>query len=227
MKTMHPKPISRANLSEQLYQSLRQALMDGQFHPGQRLTISELAKQYGTSSTPVREAMFRLVSERALEIKAATSVVVPKLTAQDLREIISIRIDLEGMAAYRCAEICTPSGVAALNEINDRFIQAAAEDPEVASRMNRDFHFKILQLARMPFVESICETMWTLMGPFLRTFHEEVPARQLSVDNHRHFPALEAMRRGDAEAARSAMQDDIRWSFTMIEDSNATDPPGP
>ncbi|WP_246710475.1 GntR family transcriptional regulator [Martelella soudanensis] len=223
MKMTQPEPISRANLSEQLYQRLRQGLMDGQYHPGQRLTISELAKQHGTSSTPVREAMFRLVSERALEIKAATSVFVPKLTPRDLREIISIRIDLEGMAAYRCAEICTPADIAELEDINRHFIQAAAEDPEAASRINRNFHFKILQLAEMPFVESICETMWTLMGPFLRTFHEEVPARQLSADNHRHFPALEAMRRSDADAARAAMQDDIRWGITLVDRQYGTE----
>jgi hypothetical protein len=46
----------------------------------------------------------------------------------------------------------------------------------------------ILKLfADMPYVEAICENMWTLMGPFLRTFHEEVPVRRLTADNHLHF----------------------------------------
>ena len=70
---MARKPISRENLSTQLYGNLRTALMDGQYAPGQRLTISGVAEEYGTSITPVREAVFRLVSERALEMRAAVA----------------------------------------------------------------------------------------------------------------------------------------------------------
>ncbi len=47
--------------------------MDGQLSPGERLTIAGIAEQFGTSITPVREAIFRLVSERALDMRAATS----------------------------------------------------------------------------------------------------------------------------------------------------------
>jgi len=76
---MPPKTLVKANLSEQIYQNLRARLMDGEFRPGERLTIASVSKQYGTSITPVREAISRLASEHALEIKAATSVIVPTL----------------------------------------------------------------------------------------------------------------------------------------------------
>ena len=51
------KKIVRQSLSEQLYESLRLALMNGQYEPGHRLTIAGLAEEYGTSITPVREAI--------------------------------------------------------------------------------------------------------------------------------------------------------------------------
>ena len=154
---MQTKSLSRASLSTQLYQELRQGLMDGYFRPGQRLTIAALAEQYGTSITPVREAIFRLVSEKALEMRAATSIVVPKLTSRDLREIISIRVELEGIAAQRVAEIVTEKQIEDFVSLNESFIEAAATDPELASRINRDFHFRILTLAGLPYIESICE----------------------------------------------------------------------
>jgi DNA-binding GntR family transcriptional regulator len=210
------KPLSRANLSMQLYEDLRQGLMDGHFKPGQRLTIAAIAEQYGTSITPVREAIFRLASERALEIRAATSIIVPKLTARDLREIIAIRIELEGMAAYRVAEIVTDEQVEEFRALNETFTRAAATNPELASRANRDFHFRILKLSGMRYVESICESMWTLMGPFLRTFHEEIPVRQLTGRNHKHFQFLDALQARDPDAAKHAMQDDIRWSYELV-----------
>lgn len=213
---MPQKPLSRANLSQQLYDDLRQALMDGQFRPGQRLTIAGFAEQYGTSITPVREAIFRLASERALEVRAATSIVVPKLTPADLREIVSIRVQLEGMAARRVAEIVTDEQIKAFETLNDEFIKAAAADPALASRKNRDFHFLILKFAGMHYIESICESMWTLMGPFLRTFHEEIPVRQLTASNHKHFEFIEALVARDADAAQNAMQEDIRWSDVLV-----------
>lgn len=213
---MPAKQLSRANLSTQLYEDLRQGLMDGHFKPGQRLTIAAFAEQYGTSITPVREAIFRLASERALEVRAATSIVVPKLTPRDLREIISIRVELEGMAAYRVAEIVTTEQVKEFEALNDSFTEAAAKDPELASRINRDFHFRILKLAGMPYIESICESMWTLMGPFLRMFHEEIPVRQLTGRNHKHFNFIDALKARDPLAAKHAMQEDVRWSYELV-----------
>lgn len=213
---MPPKPLIKENLSEQIYRSLRLSLMDGEFRPGQRLTISGVAEQYGTSITPVREAIFRLASEQALEVKAATSVIVPDLTSRHLREIVAIRRELEGMAAFRVGQIATPEMIAELQAQNAAFIKAAGSNPREAAQANRDFHFLILRFAEMPYVEAICENMWTLMGPFLRMFHEEVPVRRLTADNHLHFQFIAALKAGDPESAKRAMQSDISWSNELI-----------
>jgi DNA-binding GntR family transcriptional regulator len=211
------KPVTRENLSTQLYTNLRSSLMDGQYAPGQRLTISGIAEEYGTSITPVREAIFRLVSERALEVRAATSVQVPDLSPASLREIQRIRIELEGLAAYRAAELMTRSRLKELKAINTKFIEAAAASPQKASLLNRDFHFAVLHQAEMPFVEGICENMWVLMGPFLRTFHDRMPVRQLSSENHKHYELLAALEAGDPERSRRSIQEDIRWGEEMIQ----------
>src|SRR5690606_21815594 len=106
--------VAKENLSAQLYAQLRRALMDGLLSPGERLTIASVAEQFGTSITPVREAIFRLVSERALEMRAATSIHVPRLDPGQLREIQAIRIQLEGTAAARAAEVITPEQIGEL-----------------------------------------------------------------------------------------------------------------
>lgn len=213
---MPPKAVVKENLSEQIYRSLRLSLMDGEFRPGERLTISGVAEQYGTSITPVREAIFRLASEQALEVKAATSVIVPDPSSRDLREIVAIRKDLEGMAAFRVGQTATPAMIGELEAQNAAFIRAASSNPRDAAQANRDFHFLILRFAEMPYVEAICENMWTLMGPFLRIFHEEVPVRRLTADNHLHFRFIAALKAGDPDAARAAMQEDIAWSDELI-----------
>ncbi|WP_143034275.1 FCD domain-containing protein [Ensifer sp. YR511] len=60
--------------------------------------------------------------------------------------------------------------------------------------MNRDFHFKILKLAGTAYIESICESMWTLIDPFLWAFHEEIPVRQLKRRIHKHSNFIDALK---------------------------------
>lgn len=213
---MRVTPVAKKNLSEQLYAQLRSGLMDGLFSPGERLTVAGTAEAFGTSITPVREAIFRLVSERALEMRAATSISVPQLSPSDLREIQRIRIELEGSAVARAAEIITDAELEELEAIQRAFIAAAASDPRRASVLNRDFHFRLLRIARLPILEGIVENMWVLMGPFLRLFHDRTPKRQLSEGEHRHHEVLNALRHRDPSAARHAMAEDIRWGEHLI-----------
>lgn len=210
------KQLIKESLSEQIYRSLRLALMDGEYRPGERLTIAGVAETYGTSITPAREAIMRLASEKTLNFIAATSVAVPVLTPGDLREIVAIRRELEGMAAHRVGQIATPEIAAEFAALNARFTAAAARNPREAALLNRAFHFLILKRAGLPYVETICENMWALMGPFLRSFHEEMPVRELSASDHHHFRFIAALERNDAPAARAAMQADIDWSNQMI-----------
>src|SRR3546814_13602075 len=61
------EPLDSVSLSEQVYGRLRSALMRAELKPDQRLKIRDLAAKLGTSETPVREALFQLAREGALE----------------------------------------------------------------------------------------------------------------------------------------------------------------
>lgn len=208
--------IVRQSLSEQLYEGLRLALMNGQYEPGERVTISGLAEEYGTSITPVREAIFRLVSERALQMRAATSFQVPRFDTAQLLEIQTIRIELEGRAAYEAAARITRKELDQLRAINAKFIAAAGVDPAKASILNRDFHFALLRMSDMPLLVGLCENMWTLIGPVLRLFHMRMPVREVASDEHKHHELLAALEAGDSERSRRAIQDDIAWAQELI-----------
>src|SRR5688572_26657613 len=121
---MQLKTIEKENLSSRVYSEIRDALMNGQYEPGERLRIAPLAEQMGVSITPVREAIFRLVSEKGLEMKAATAVHVPIITAEHLREIQLIRHHLEGAAAERAATNMSRDDYARLEDLQERFVVA-------------------------------------------------------------------------------------------------------
>lgn len=211
------KTIAKENLSSRAYSQIRNALLDGQFEPGERLTISRLADEMGVSITPVREAIFRLVSEGALDMKAATAVHVPIMTSKQLHEIQLIRHNLEGMAAARAAERITPAEISELEEIQDRFVAAAAHDPKLASLHNRAFHFRLMAAGDLPTTYNIIESLWVGMGSMFQIFHIRAEPRGLQKDSHRHEDVLDGLRRRDAEATRTALQADIAWGRLMID----------
>lgn len=209
--------LERENMSMRIYRTIRDALMEGQYVPRERLVINKIAAELGTSNTPVREAIFRLVSEQALDFKTATGIYVPVLTAESLREIQLIRTHLEGAAAERAAERITDAQLFRMRNLQEEFVAAVAIDPRQASLKNRHFHFGIIDIAQMPTLFSVVENMWVMMGPLLTVFHSTVPIRQLVDRTHRHYDVLEAFAKRDGTAARRAIQADIEWGKILIE----------
>jgi len=209
--------LERENMSMRIYRQIRDALMDGQYVPRERLVINKIAAELGTSNTPVREAIFRLVSEQALDFKTATGIYVPVLTAERLREIQLIRSHLEGAAAEKAAERITDVQLQTMRNIQAEFVAAAATDPKQASLKNRHFHFGIIEIAEMPTLFSVVENMWVMMGPLLTVFHSTVPVRQLADRTHRHYDVLEAFAKRDGAAAKRAIQADIEWGKILID----------
>src|ERR1700710_2982563 len=133
--------IGRGNLSAMVYEQLRSALMSGYYAPGQRLTLVDLANELGTSVTPVREAIFRLAADGALEMPKAQTIDVPILSESSVAELKMIRMHLEGEAAAAAALKATRKEVAAVDRINEAFFKALDQgDPHQASDYNRECH---------------------------------------------------------------------------------------
>ncbi|WP_233238012.1 GntR family transcriptional regulator [Bordetella sp. LUAb4] len=212
------KPVKKENLSVRVYNEIREALINGQYEPGERLIIGELAQALGVSITPVREAIFRLISEQGLEMQAATAVYVPYVNSAKLSEIQQIRFHLEGMGAAEAARQITTKQLDNLVALQAQFINCTATDPKRASFLNRKFHFAILEASRMPVLRNTVESFWVITGPILKVFHVKTSVLDYSQDQHRHEAVLDALKARDAEAARHALQDDIAWGGKIMID---------
>jgi len=209
--------IDRANLSEIAYRRIRMALMSGQYPPGERLRIGAIAEQFGVSVTPVREAIFRLVSEGALDMRAATAISVPLLGVDQLRQIQLARSLLEGALAERAATLIAPAAIDALEKTHRAFVRAWGRDPREASHHNREFHFALAAAGDMPLLYAVVERMWAMMGPSIHMLHTGLKPRRVSVETHPHWAVLKALECGDGPAARLAIQADIGLSDAVIE----------
>ena len=97
--------VAHDNLGEVVYGQLSEALIRGRFAPGARLTIRDLAQSLGTSVTPVRDAILRLIQDEALVQKSAREVRVPVMTLERYLELRQIRVKLEGLGAREVEQL--------------------------------------------------------------------------------------------------------------------------
>ena len=200
--------IESGSLSARIYSELRRALIAGDYSPGERLKMQDLAVELGTSVTPVREACLRLVSEQALELRSGRFIVVPELTRARYWQIRQIRIALECLATREGAANCSAEDIARLKSLHDKFVQHEAKGHQVKARhANQQFHFALYALCGMPLLMGQIEAMWASMGPILNVFyltrdHEYVGA-------YEHLAIMDALANHDGIAAAAALERDI------------------
>jgi len=162
----------RMSLTMQVEVNLKSALIIGALKPGARLVTRDLAEQLGTSITPVREALLRLVSSGALQATPAQAFLVPEVSLQRYNEINQIRKKLESMAASAAALLMTEEKLRALRSHVDAFHDAKAQgDMERALQSNCRFRFHLYDYAEMPTLTALIEQLWVRIGPCFNFLH--------------------------------------------------------
>lgn len=202
------KPIQRQNLSELAYANLRAALMEGRMKPGDELPLRPISKQFGISATPMREALLRLVTERALEMDGRGRISVPHLSRATLMEIRMIRSHLECNAARQAALGATPQAVDELEQIHSQLSAAQdAGDFPRAVGLNTLFHLKLCEIAGLAVSYDVVSNLWVRCGPVLSHLYDAgLPP---DWDPHPHVLVIQAIRARDPEAAHAALMRDI------------------
>src|SRR6202048_1521188 len=97
------EPLDRQTLGERAYVQLAELLISGRLAPGEKLSLRAAADVLGVSIMPVREAVSRLVADKALEVTPNRAVRVPLMSAAQFRDLTKVRIAIEGHAAAQAA----------------------------------------------------------------------------------------------------------------------------
>ena len=212
-------PIDVSTIQERVYQSLRLALLKGQFLPGEQVSIRTLATALGTSPMPVREAVKRLVAEKAFEQSSDRLLRVASYVADVHEEYIRIRIQLETFATERACIAATPELLDALSGHNAAMRKALrAGDFEAALATNQAFHFAIYGAAGYPQLLDIISSLWLRTGPILAVARSETDLfrRLFESGCEVHVRAIDALARRDRKQASRAIALDIRSSHLGI-----------
>lgn len=198
----------RMSLTMQVEMSLKGALIAGALKPGARLVTKEIAERLGTSITPVREALLRLVSAGALHATPAQAFLVPEVTLERYNEVNAIRKELEGMAVAVACDQMSDEKLATLRDLSDAFHDAMSNgEVERALHANRSFRFTLYHYADMPTLSSLIEQLWVRIGPCFNCLYD--PDLVLPSKSYRYEALLAALEQGDREASRAAINNVI------------------
>jgi DNA-binding GntR family transcriptional regulator len=198
--------LDHASLNGAVYGALCDALIEGRFQPGDRLKIRDLAEQFGTSVTPIRDAILRLANDEAITFRSPRDIRIPGLSESRYMEIRAIRIRLEGLAAETAAQVATSADIEALERIlRENEAAIAAGDRLKGTQLNQAFHFMLPQIAGLAVLNGILRRLWLQMGPHISDAY--IPGGRAMIDHH--YPVVEALKRHDPAAASMAIVDDI------------------
>ena len=154
-------PSTTISSSEEAYEAIRRAILDGTLRPGERIVEQRLAKMLDVSRTPVREALHKLEREN-LVARSGRGMAVQTFTPEEVRDIYDLRAHIESFAARRAAERISDLEIAELRAVQDQLAAEVAreESDDVEwlrepARLNQQFHLLVVRAARSAPLERI------------------------------------------------------------------------
>lgn len=152
---------------EMAYRFLKQQIVSGHILPGQRIVTSQIAQEIGTSGMPVREALFKLQSEKLVEMTPHVGAVVALTTSEDIVSVLEPLAVLEAYATRMALPIT--SGIEKqLRSLDAKMKKALAEEQwDKFSFYNREFHFLIYSQCSNPSLVETIQGLWSRLDSYL------------------------------------------------------------
>lgn len=199
--------IRRDRLADQIYEVLKDRILNRQLLPGQKLSVPMLAQELGLSRSPVREAVQRLVYEGLSTDKPRHGAVVAAVQDSDLLGLYQVRAVLEGLASTLAAERVTLELVDELHQLL-AVQQAAFESGDGAGVIRADmrFHRRITSAAANPELIHILDPLYGRASiAMLAGDLENWPGKAIP----EHEAILRAIEAGDVQAARERSEEHV------------------
>lgn len=204
------KKQASGTLVDRAYRLIKHGILHGEFPEGAFLTESAILSRYSIGRTPFREACNRLHNEQLLEVVPRRGYFVPELSFRGVRDLLELRIMLEGVAAELAALRAEPTEIIALEGYYKDALQAArtANGLDAFIEANQKFHLEIAQMTHNREFETL------LRGVLERSTRLVYLAASGSKEVPRDIetllkPIVEAIRKKNAAAAHEAVIADI------------------
>ena len=214
-------------LTARLYRDLTRAILTGELAPGEKLSEPVIAKKYGASRAPVREAIRRLQERGLVTYVVNQGARVAQPSAEEFLALLDVREAMEGMAARLAANHMAKEEIAALENLMTGHRSEIERDPQGAYLQDdpeTDFHMRIAHGSGNPILaELLCEQFYPRLR-LCRRLHRTVPGRGHEAWKE-HLRITEAIAMHDGELAEILMRRHVREARVALQAAFATNPP--
>jgi DNA-binding GntR family transcriptional regulator len=203
-----------ATKSDFAYTRVRELILSGELQPGTVLNQATLAREIGISTTPLREALRRLMQQGLVELDAHRDARVTELDAEEARDLLEVRRSLDPMAAALAAERRTKQDIAEMRISLDG-LTALPSDPTVAQLIaHRRFHTAVYRASHNTMLIGMLDGLWDTADRYRRHgLQVERSPEERAVKDREHTLLLQAIVESDAETAGEVMRAHIQTSL--------------
>ncbi|MFF0458588.1 GntR family transcriptional regulator [Nocardia africana] len=206
---------SSAMKRDQIVDELRRQILTGELARGERMPQDELARRFGASITPVREAMRLLEAEGLVTAEPHRGVRVAAVDLERIKGIYVVRRLAESYAMRRASSRISRRDLALARELQEQMADAAkAADRTAFRELNRRFHFLFYDRCGIPALRDQIHGMWQAFPWDLMLDSE----KRMTASNKEHMEIIDALDAGDADMAAAATERHIRHGFAAISE---------
>ncbi|SMG42789.1 transcriptional regulator, GntR family [Dethiosulfovibrio salsuginis] len=211
LKNKNSSEISPTN-KEKIYSAIKEKILSGKLQGGHQIRAAEVAKNYGVSGTPVREALIQLEGEGYVIYEPYKGAIVKSISKKEVQEIFKIRAVLECMAMETALKRMTSEEFREAMALAEKGLNES--DPAMLSTINWDFHSYIYQKADMPNLLGLINSIRAPMMRYVRIYHQTVDLKE---HNHKHLEIVKAGMDGEPEKAAAILKKNLEKACEKIE----------
>ena len=140
--------------NEVVYDLLHQAILRGDYQPGERVVIDEVASKLGVSAIPIREALRQLEADGFVNIAPYIGATVTEISADSIFEVFALLETMEAICARAACQRMSEGEIAKLDELVQK-MDACMDDPESWVKLNKQFHLQICDYAHTGLIKEM------------------------------------------------------------------------
>jgi DNA-binding GntR family transcriptional regulator len=206
-------------LADRVFEELQDAIVTGGIAPGTKITEPGLAKEYGISRGPLREAMRRLEGRHLVSRIPHVGARVVSLSLDELLELYEVREAMEGMACRLAARQMPVAEIASLKALLEKHESQAELQQNLAYYQKEgdlDFHYRIvLGSGNKKLMELLCGELYYLVRMYRYRFSATSGRPKRAFQEH--YRIVDAIEQRDEELAEMLMRRHIRASRDNVE----------
>ncbi|HHW44176.1 FCD domain-containing protein [Desulfofundulus thermobenzoicus] len=194
-------------LREMVFESLREAIIQGRLKPGERLMEVQLAEEMGVSRTPVREAIRKLELEGFVVMVPRKGAYVAGISVKDIVDVFEVRAAMEGLAAGLAAERITDEELDELERALLKTTEVSGKSIDALVESDTKFHEIIYRASRNERLVQIISNLSDQIQRFRTTSLSQPGRTRLALEEHKHI--VEAISDRNVELAQALAREHI------------------